>query len=121
MGRAEVLQGARPMRFENLLDPHEREELSQIEAAEMLGVSERTLRHWRIGCARRGRRVCWMGGSASRRARRAAVAEIPQMLGLYEEHYEGCTAKHFHEPLVKPHDDKFGNTVTRLSPPSGGR
>ena len=37
MGRAEVLQGVRAMRFEGLLERHERGELSQEEAAEMLG------------------------------------------------------------------------------------
>src|SRR5436853_89585 len=42
MGRAEVLQGVREMRFEGLLDRHERGELNQEEAAEMLGISERT-------------------------------------------------------------------------------
>jgi transposase len=42
MVRAEVLQGVRQMRFEGLLERHERGELSQQEAAEMLGVSERT-------------------------------------------------------------------------------
>ena len=47
MGRAEVLQGVRQMRFEGLLERHERGELSQGEAAEMLGVSERTFRRWR--------------------------------------------------------------------------
>jgi predicted DNA-binding protein (UPF0251 family) len=44
MGRAEVLQGVREMRFEALRDRHERGELNQEEAAEMLGVSERTFR-----------------------------------------------------------------------------
>src|SRR5271155_467209 len=47
MGRAEVLQGVRQMRFEGLLERHERGELSQGEAAEMLGLSERTFRRWR--------------------------------------------------------------------------
>jgi hypothetical protein len=36
MGRAGVLQEIRIMRFEALLDRHERGELSQIEAAEMV-------------------------------------------------------------------------------------
>ena len=43
MRRTEVLQGIRRMRFEGLLDRHENQE----EAAEMLGVSERTFRRWR--------------------------------------------------------------------------
>ncbi len=47
MGRAGVLQGVRQMRFEGLLERHERGELSQEEAAEMLGVSERRFRRWR--------------------------------------------------------------------------
>ncbi|MDG4593891.1 MAG: helix-turn-helix domain-containing protein [Defluviicoccus sp.] len=47
MGRAGVLQEIRRMRFEALLDRHERGELSQVEAAEMLGMSERTFRRWR--------------------------------------------------------------------------
>jgi transposase len=115
MGRAGVLQGVREMRFEGLLDRHERGELNQEEAAEMLGVSERTFRRWRdrlrdegpVGL--RDRRI----GKPS--SRRAAVEEIQRMLGLYEERYEGFTAKHFHEQLVKRHDYKLGYTVTRLA------
>src|SRR5215469_7759864 len=100
MGQAEVLQGVRQMRFEALLDRHERGELSQIEAAELLGVSERTFRRWRDrlreeGCeGLRDRRI----GKPS--SRRAAVEEIQRMLGLYQERYEGFTVKHFHEQLA---------------------
>ncbi len=115
MGRAEVLQGVREMRFEALLDRHERGELNQEEAAEMLGISERTFRRWRdrlrdegpVGL--RDRRI----GKPS--SRRAAVEEIQRMLGLYEERYSGFTVKHFHEQLAKRHDYKLGYTVTRLS------
>src|SRR6266853_1039513 len=115
MGRAGVLQGVREMRFEALLDRHERGELNQQEAAEMLGIGERTFRRWRdrlrdegpVGL--RDRRI----GKPS--SRRAAVAEIQRMLGLYEERYTGFTAKHFHEQLQKRHDYKLGYTVTRLA------
>ena len=37
----ECCKGVRQMRFEGFLERHERGELSQGEAAEMLGVSER--------------------------------------------------------------------------------
>ena len=47
MGRAGVLQGVREMRFEALLDRHERGELNQHAAVEMLGIGERTFRRWR--------------------------------------------------------------------------
>ena len=81
MGRAGVLQEIRRMRFEALLDRHERGGLSQIEAAEMLGVSERTFRRWRDRLRDEGPE-----GLADRRigkpsSRRAAEDEILRMLG----------------------------------------
>jgi transposase len=102
------------MRFEALLDRHERGGLSQIEAAEMLGVSERTFRRWRDRLRDEGpeglvdRRI----GKPS--SRRAAEDEILRMLGLYREHYADFTVKHFHEQLVKRHDWRLGYTVTKL-------
>ena len=47
MSRAVALLGVRRMRFEVLLARHESGELSQAEAGEMLGVTERTFRRWR--------------------------------------------------------------------------
>lgn len=52
--------------------------------------------------------------------RRAGVAEIERMLGLYVERYSDFTVKHFHEQLVKRHGYKLGYTVTRLSLQSAG-
>jgi transposase len=115
MVRAELLQGIREMRFEALLERHERGELSQIEAAEMLGIGERTFRRWRDRLRDEG-----PAGLRDRRigkpsSRRAAAEEIARMLGLYEERYSDFTVKHFHEQLVKRHGYKLGYTVTRLS------
>ena len=87
MGRARVLQEIRVMRFEELLDRHERGFVTQIEAAEMLGISERTFRRWQVR-----RRDEGQEGLRDRRigkpsSRRAAVAELKRMLGLYQDHY----------------------------------
>ncbi len=46
MKRTAQLQGLRLMRFENVLDRWRGRELSQWEAAEVLGMSERTFRRW---------------------------------------------------------------------------
>jgi len=120
MGRAGVLQGVRQMRFETLLDRHERGELSQIEAAEMLGITERTFRRWRDRLRDEG-----PAGLLDRRigkpsSRRAAAEEILRILGLYREVYADFTVKHFHEQLVKRHNYKLGYTVTRLSLQAAG-
>ena len=115
MNRAGVLQGVRQMRFEGLLDRHERGELSQIDAAEMLGMTERTFRRWRDRLRDEGptglvdRRI----GKPS--SRRASATEIARMLGLYQELYSDFTVKHFHEQMVKRHGYKLGYTVTRLN------
>ncbi len=47
MRRTEVLQGLRLMKFEDVYGKTHRGELSQSEAAEILGMSERTFRRWR--------------------------------------------------------------------------
>jgi transposase len=46
MTRANVLQEVRHMRFEELYTRRQRRELTMVEAAEILGVTERTFRRW---------------------------------------------------------------------------
>jgi hypothetical protein len=46
MRRSEALQGVRMIRFRRVFGRYEADELNQIEAAEMLGISERTFRRW---------------------------------------------------------------------------
>jgi hypothetical protein len=113
MDRARIHEGIRRMRFEDVLGRSERSELSQIEAAELLGISERSFRRWRDRHRETG-----LPGLADRRLapslRRASVSEIERMLGLYRDIYRGFTVKHFHEHLVKRHNYVLGYTVTKL-------
>lgn len=114
MARAQVHDGIRRMRFEALLDRQERGELSQLEAAEVLGISERSFRRWRDRLRDEG-----PSGLADRRlgrpsARRASASEISRMLDLYRGSYADFTVKHFHEQLVRRHDYKLGYTVTKV-------
>jgi transposase len=102
------------MRFEDLLDRQERGGLSQVEAAELLGMSERTFRRWRDRLRADG-----TGGLSDRRLdkpspRRADVGEISRMLDLYRGSYADFTVKHFHEQMVKRHAYKLGYTVTKV-------
>jgi transposase len=113
MDRARIHEGIRRMRFTDVLGRSERSELSQMEAAELLGISERTFRRWRDRHREAGE-----AGLADRRLaaslRRASVAEIERMLGLYRDLYRGFTVKHFHEQLGKRHNYTLGYTVTKL-------
>ena len=47
MRRTEVLQGLRRMKFEDVYGRWQQRRLGQAEAAEILGMSERTFRRWR--------------------------------------------------------------------------
>jgi len=113
MDRARIHEGIRRMRFTDILGRSERSELSQMEAAELLGISERTFRRWRDR-----HRDAGPAGLDDRRLapslRRAPAAEIERMLGLYRDLYRGFTVKHFHEQLGKRHGYTLGYTVTKL-------
>jgi transposase len=113
MDRARLHEGKRQVRFEQIFGRWERSELSQSEAAALLGVGERTFRRWSVrhrddGVA--GLRDRRLGPSPLR----AAPEEIERMLGLYRDLYCGFTVKHFHEKLVTRHNYKLGYTVTKL-------
>ena len=113
MDRARIHEGIRRMRCTDVLGRSERSELSQMEAAELLGISERTFRRWRDR-----HRDAGLEGLDDRRLapspHRAPVAEIERMLGLYRDIYRGFTVKHFHEHLSKRHNYTLGYTVTKL-------
>jgi transposase len=110
----EVLQGLRRMKFEDIYGRWQERRLSQAEAAEILGMSERTFRRWRDRYQADG-----LEGLLDRRldkvsARRVPVDQVDQVLSLYRERYPGFTAKHFHDKLGQHHDFKRSYTWTKL-------
>jgi transposase len=114
MRRSEALQGVRLIKFRSVLGRYEASELNQSEAAELLGVSERTFRRW---CGRYEE-----GGEAGlldRRLGHASGRRVPldreaEVEALYRTRYSGFTAKHFHEHLVRDHKFNWGYTWTKI-------
>jgi transposase len=103
------------MRFESLVGRWERGDVTQMEAAEMLGVSVRTFQRWAARFEEAG-----ADGLTDRRLgraspRRAPQEELERMLGLYRDKYSDFTVKHFHEQLRKRHGYVLGYTVTKLA------
>ena len=114
MRRTEALQGARMAVFLNLLHRWESAELNQEEAAELLGVSERTFRRWTRRYEEEGE-----AGLLDRRLGKASGRRVPadraeEVERLYRERYQGFTVKHFHEHLVRDHGFGWGYTWTKL-------
>ena len=103
MRRTEALQGVRMTVFLNLWRRWESAELNQGEAAELLGVSERTFRRWTRRYEEEGE-----AGLIDRRLGKASGKRVPadraeEVERLYRERYQGFTVKHFHEHLVADH------------------
>ena len=114
MRRTEALQGVRMAMFLNILHRWESAELNQEEAADLLGVTERTFRRWTRRYEEEGE-----AGLADRRLGRASGKRVPvdraeEVERLYRERYQGFTVKHFHEHLVKDHGFGWGYTWTKL-------
>jgi transposase len=114
MDRREAREAVRMARFLNLLHRWESAELNQGEAAELLGVSERTFRRWTRRYEEDGE-----VGLLDRRLGKASGKRVPvdraeEVEALYRERYPGFTVKHFHEHLVKDHGFGWGYTWLKL-------
>ena len=103
MDRIRVLQEIRMQRFEEIHERFMKRRLSETEAAEWLGVSERTFRRQRRRYEDEG-----LVGLLDRRLgkispHRVPADEVEAVLTLYRSRYTGWTVKHFHERLVEKH------------------
>ena len=113
MRRSEALQGVRVIKFTSIMGRYGAAELNQIEAAELLGIDERTFRRWRQRFEDDGE-----AGLLDRRLGKASGRRVPidrehEVEALYRERYSGFTAKHFHEHLVARHNFAWSYTWTK--------
>jgi transposase len=114
MRRSEAFQGVRMIKFRSVLERYESSELNQIEAAEMLGITERTFRRWCVrfdDAGEAGLLDRRLGGVSGKRV---PVDRSEEVEALYRTRYSGFTAKHFHEHLVRDHRFSWGYTWTKV-------
>ena len=74
-------------------------EIHWFKAAEILGMSPRTLRRWRLGFEKHG-----YDGLIDHRhqvpsIKRVPVSQVEQVLKLYRETYRGWNVRHFHQTI----------------------
>ena len=113
MRRTEQLQGLRMLKLRDVLSHWEADELSQLEAAEVLGMSERSFRRYVRRFEAEGE-----DSLLDRRLGRCSGRAVPderaeEVERLYRQRYRGFTAKHFHEHLVRDHGFRWGYTWTK--------
>lgn len=74
-------------------------EIHWFRAAEILGMSPRALRRWRVGFEKYGYTGLLDGRRRMPSIRRAPIDEIERVLGLYRETYRGWNVRHFHQTV----------------------
>lgn len=83
------------------------------EAAEIIGVTDRTMRRWRERLDRDG----YSGLVDRRKARpsdkRVPVAKVEEVLRLYREEYFDLNMRHFHEKLKEKHEIELSYTFVQ--------
>ena len=113
MNRTTLLQERRMQSFQDVLGYWQARRLSALEAAELLGMSERSFHRYRQRYEEEGpdglfdRRL----GKAS--ARRVPADQVAWVLDEYRTRYRGWTVKHFHDHLRERHGFAWSYTWTK--------
>ena len=115
MSRTTLLQERRMQTFQNVLGHWQARRLSALEAAEMLGMSERSFRRYRRRYEDDG-----LDGLFDRRLDKASARRVPAdriewVLEQYRTRHTGWTVKHFHDHLCAHHGFAWSYTWTKTA------
>ena len=113
MRKREIIEGVLKMRFEEVYGKYQERRLTNQEAAELLGISEKTFRRKKEKYKEKGLEGIWDQRLNKRSPKRAEDKEIELITRLYSEKYRGFTVKHFHEFAKREHGLKYGYTWTK--------
>lgn len=85
------------------------------DAAEILGVTDRSLRRWRKRYEERGYDGLYDRRKGRPSPKRIAVKTLEQVLELYREKYFDFNVRHFHEKLAEEHGIELSYTWVKLA------
>ena len=115
MNRTALLQERRIQGFQDVLGHFEARRLSALEAAELLGMSERSFHRYRRRYEEEG-----LDGLFDRRLGKASARRVPAdrvawMLDEYRTRHMGWTVKHFQDHLRTHHGFAWSYTWTKTT------
>ena len=93
----------RAMRMQEVICRAISGEIYWFQAAEILGVSIRTIRRWKGFYEKRGYDGLFDRRRRSPSPKRVPLTEVETVLRLFREKYSDFNVKHFHEKLTQEH------------------
>jgi transposase len=102
MGYSEVAW-ERAMKIQEVILKALSGEIHWFQAAEILGLSTRTMRRYRIGLDKWGYEGLFDRRRRTPSPRSVPVPEVKRILGLYRERYRGWNVRHFVETVRREH------------------
>ena len=85
------------------------------EAAEIIGVTDRTMRRWRKQYEEHGYSGLWDYRKRTPSPKRVPVADLEQVLRLFREKYFDFNVQHFHEKLCEQHGLNYSYTWVKTA------
>jgi transposase len=89
------------------------------QAAEIIGISDRSLRRWRGRYEQHGYDGLFDRRRGRPSPRRVPLETVEEVLRLYQERYHDFNVRHFQEKLVEEHGLGLSYTWVKLAPGSG--
>ena len=110
----------RAMKIQEVILKAVSKEILWIDAADIIGVSYRTMKRWKQRYQDHG-----YDGIFDRRAQRPSPKRVPlneleTILGLYRDKYVGFNVTHFHEHLREDHGIRRGYTFVKTALQTAG-
>ena len=98
------------MKLQDVLLKAMAKKISWASAAEIIGVTPRTMRRWRARLQQHGYSGLRDGRKGKPSFRRVPLATCEEVLRLYQEKYFDLNVRHFHEKLGQEHGLAVGYT-----------
>jgi transposase len=89
--------------------------ITWCQAAEIIGISDRSMRRWRQRYAEHGYDGLFDRRRGKPSPKRVPLARAEEVLRLYQEKYADLNVRHFHEKLREAHQIELSYTWVKLA------
>jgi transposase len=110
MERIPKAEVERVMRVQDIMLQATAKKITWWQAADILGISVRTMRRWKWKYERKGMKMLFDGRKGKQNWRKVEAEEVGKVLGLYRDQYHDLNVRHFHEKLADEHGIHYSYT-----------